>query len=283
MRFLICTDGTTLAESAVSFGASLAWAAGAEVTLLGVAVSPEAEDGLRAALGRAQRLLLAPAEEKVRFGRADEAIIAEAASGRYALIVVGSRGRRGLARLLFGSVSSRLARYAPIPALIVKGKSLEWAVRRVLVCTGGDVRGERAARWGGQIARWLKAEVTVLHVMSQMALSPPASLAGLVESAEQAITHGTREGKHLAREMELLREQDVTAEMRARPKLRHGLVLDEIVAEANEGNYYLVIIGAHEAPEARAGWAGLRDYMLDDVADQIISAVRRPVLVVKGK
>ena len=176
-------------------------------------------------------------------------------------------------------MASRLARYSRIPALIVKGRRP--AIRRVLACTGGDVRGERVARWAGQIARRLNAEITMLHVMSQMALSPQSKLDELSETAEQAIAQGTREGKHLSRELELLRKQEITAN--AHPKLRHGLVLEEIVAEANEGDYDLVIIGAHEAPELPAGWGWLGSYLVDDVADKIISAVNRPVLVIRGK
>jgi nucleotide-binding universal stress UspA family protein len=279
MRILLCTDGTPLAESAVRFGASIAQAAGMDATLLGVAASPQAEALVRASVARAQTLFPAHAGEKIRVGRAAGEIIAEAESGAYDLLVAGSRGRRGLARLIFGSVASRLARYARIPALIVKGKPT--GVRRVLACTGGDVRGERAARWGGQIARWLDAEITILHVMSQMALSPQSKLDELTETAEQAMAQGTREGRHLARAMELLREQGAAAN--ARPKLRHGLVVDEVAAEAREGDYDLVIIGAHEAPEMPEGWAWLKDYLFDDVADQIISTVNRPVLVVRGQ
>jgi len=279
MQILMCTDGSARAENAVSFGAQIAQAAGAEITLLGVAASPQAEAQVRASVAQAQALFSARAAEKIRIGQAAEEILAEADRGAYDLLVFGSRGRRGLARLLFGSVASRLARYARIPVLIVKGKAP--AVRRVLACTSGDVRGEKPARWGGQIAHWLNAEITVLHVMSQMALAPQAKLDELYETAEQAIAQGTREGQHLSRELELLREQAVTTT--ARPKLRHGLVLEEIVAEANEGDYDLIVIGAHEAPEIAAGWGWLRDYLFDDVADQIISAVNRPVLVVRGK
>jgi nucleotide-binding universal stress UspA family protein len=279
MRILMCTDGTPLAENALRFGALMAQAAGMEVTLLGVAASAREAARLRESLGRAQALFPMRVDEKVRVGKAAPQIIAEAETGQYDLLVFGSRGRRGLARLLFGSVASRLARYARIPALIVKGRRP--AIRRLLACTGGDVRGERVARWGGQIARWLNAEVAVLHVMSQMALSPQAKLDELSETAEQAMAQGTREGRHLEREMELLREQGAGAN--ARPKLRHGLVLDEIVAEAAEGDYDLIVIGAHEAPEMPEGWSWLRDYVFDDVADQIISAVNRPVLVVRGK
>jgi len=279
MRFLMCTDGSPLAENALRFAAPLARAARAEVTLLGVAASPQDEAQVRASFTRAQPLFLSEAEEKIRIGsRAADEILAEDQSGVYDLLVFGSRGRRGLDRLIYGSGASRLARYARTPVLIVKGQRP--GVRRVLACTGGEAPGERVARWSGQVAHWLGAEVTVLHVMSQLPLSSGAALDELRETAEQAIAGGTREGVHLAREMELLREQGVTTAMRS--KLRHGLVLEEIAAEASKGDYDLVVIGAHQAPDLPGGWAGFKEYLLDDVADQIISAVNRPVLVVRS-
>ena len=39
----------------------------------------------------------------------------------------------------------------------------------------------------------------------------------------------------------------------------------------------------HALNYGTAAFAGLRAYVLDDVADQIISAVQKPVLVVRGK
>jgi nucleotide-binding universal stress UspA family protein len=278
MRILMCIDGTTTGDNAVTFGAELAKAAQADVVLLGVAADGEAR--VREALARAQTLLPTRAEEKIRKGRVAQEILAEAESGTYDLIIVGSRGRRGWERLAFGSVAARLARYARPPVLIVKGPPRP-GVRRVLVCTSGDVRGERVARWGGQMARWLGAEITVLHVMSQIAISPRAKWDELSETAEEALEQGTREGQHLAREMELLRGQRGTTPLGVRPKIRHGLVVDEIVAEAEDGDYDLVVIGAHEAPEFPGNWDGV-EYLLEDVADQVFSALRRPVLVVKG-
>jgi nucleotide-binding universal stress UspA family protein len=280
MRILICTDGTLVGKTAVSFGALLARAAQADVTLLGIALVPEAVARLRQELTLVQSLLPTPAEEKVRQSRMAQAILGEADSGAYDLIVVGSRGRRGLERLAFGSVAAQLARYARIPVLIVKGEARP-AVRRVLACTSGDVRGERVARWGGQLARWLNAEITVLHVMSQIALSPRAKFDELMGSAEEALAQRTREGLHLAREMELLRGQKGTTPLGVRPKLRHGLVVEEIVAETEEGDYDLVVIGGHAAPESPKDWDKL-GFLLEDVADQIVSAMQRPVLVVKG-
>ncbi len=192
MRILICTDGTSVGQHTVSFGALLARAAQAEVTLLGILAGAGTDASVREALTSAQTLLPARAEEKTRRGkgRIAQEILAEAESGAYDLIVVGSHGRRGLQRLAFGSVAAQLARFARIPVLIVKGQPRP-AVRQVLACTSGDVRGERVARWGGQMARWLNAEITVLHVMSQIALSPRAKLDELSGTAEEALARGT--------------------------------------------------------------------------------------------
>ncbi len=55
----------------------------------------------------------------VREGRAADTIAAFAREERAALIVVGTRGRTGLPRLLLGSVAERVARLAPCDVLVV--------------------------------------------------------------------------------------------------------------------------------------------------------------------
>jgi nucleotide-binding universal stress UspA family protein len=47
------------------------------------------------------------------------AIVSYAASGRIDLIVIGTHGRGGMARLLLGSVAERVVRTAPCPVLTV--------------------------------------------------------------------------------------------------------------------------------------------------------------------
>jgi nucleotide-binding universal stress UspA family protein len=59
-----------------------------------------------------------------------------------------------------------------------------------------------------------------------------------------------------------------------RPKVRHGLVVDEIVAEARCEEYDLVVIGANRGE----GW---RRILLDDLAHQIIVKLNRSILVVR--
>ncbi len=284
MHLLIYVDETPLSEQAVGFGAQIAAATQAEVTLLAVANATAEEGRVRAALERAQGLLPAPAQEIVRRGRGVLELLREAETGRYGLIVVRSRGRRGWQRLAFGSVAARVARYAPVPVIIVKGPARP-TVRRLLACGAADVPNDRVARWSGRLAGWLGAELTLMHVMSQLALSPSATLEQLDDTADEAMASQTREGRHLLRQLEAARAQAAQAAGGAgavRAKLRHGLVVDEVMAEAVQGDYDLVIIGGHQAPAEFEGRDQVRNYLLEDVADQIVMALQRPVMVVKG-
>ncbi|MBI3244330.1 MAG: universal stress protein [Chloroflexi bacterium] len=246
MKFLICDKGSEAADVAGRLGSALARLAGAEATHF-----------------------------RVSDGDPVEQILTESARGSFDLIVIGTRSGRGLAKLFLGSTSSRLAKQSSLPLLIAKGR--RESVKRILICTGGERPGESCASWGGRVAAWTGASVTVLHVMSQLALARNAKLEDLQDSAEEAIAQSTREGQHLQKLMGLVREGGATGDVG--PKIRHGLVLDEIIAEIEEGDYDLLVIGAHHPPTGDL-W---RRLLLDDVADQIIRECPRPVLVVRAK
>jgi universal stress protein A len=56
----------------------------------------------------------------VRTGTAHEEIVAVATEERADVIVMGTHGRAGLARVLIGSVAERVIRFAPCPVLTVR-------------------------------------------------------------------------------------------------------------------------------------------------------------------
>lgn len=78
----------------------------------------------------------------------------------------------------------------------------------------------------------------------------------------------TSEGDVLAYDLKTLRAAGATT----RPKIRHGLVVEEILDEVGSENYDLVVIGRHR----QEGWERL---LLEDLAHEIITKVDRPVLV----
>ena len=61
-------------------------------------------------------------DSAVRQGHPRTAIVDAAAKWHATLIVIGSHGRKGLAKLLLGSVSEHVARHAPCSVLIVRTK-----------------------------------------------------------------------------------------------------------------------------------------------------------------
>jgi nucleotide-binding universal stress UspA family protein len=296
MRMLLCTGGSPHGQAALRYGAILARGSAEPATLLGVAEHPEDRAQIERALqegeawlagARAPRTLRA--RTKIRVGQAADQILEEVTSGEYDLVVVGTRGRHGITRFLLGSTAERIARQAEVPALLVQGDYD--AIERMVVCTAGGEPGLAATELAGRVARLAGAHVTVLHVMSQLpgSLVPPhagpfqvmpqtpaphelseAEARDLDATAEQLMRSDTWEGRHLREALAILADLEVPAEAR----VRHGLVLDEIVAEIHEGDYALIVVGSRPV----AGWMR---FLLSDVSQQIIGYTDRPVLVAR--
>jgi nucleotide-binding universal stress UspA family protein len=203
-----------------------------------------------------------------RVGRLADEVTHQAHLAPYDLIVIGSRGRRGLKRLLLGSVAVRVVEHALASVLVVKGQRRD--LKRFLVCSAAGPASEQTVRFAGQLARAVGASVTLLHVMSQLPLMGDASPADLEAQTKELIERRSREGVHMNRMLDLLATEGIAA----RAVVRHGLVLDEVVAEAREGRFDLLVIGAHTTP-------GIRARLVDDLSEQILLTVHRPVLVVQ--
>ncbi len=271
MRILMCTDGSSYAAEALRFGTLIAREAKDQVTLLGVMENAEEERRVVRMLQRTSNAIcdhVPHIETLIRRGHAAEEILEETEENEYDLVVVGSRGRRGITRFLMGSTAARLARYCPSPVLIVKGTRR--SLRSILVCTAGAESGEKDTELAGRIAALTGATIIALHVMSQLPLNLDVDAHDLECSTRALLTSDAREGVHLRKALRILKNLEVEAEA----KVRHGLVVDEILTEAKEGDYDLVVIGAHVA-------SGLDRFMLTDTTEQIVLGCDRPVLVVK--
>ena len=130
MKILVAYDGFEHSDNAVREAAALA-GDGAEITILSV-VPPDArgsksgghvglaphahEDVARGHAYLRERGI--PSTMEIQHGDAVDEIRAAAESGGYDLLVVGSRGRGPVGRLILGSVSTELARRSPIPVLV---------------------------------------------------------------------------------------------------------------------------------------------------------------------
>jgi nucleotide-binding universal stress UspA family protein len=113
-------------------------------------------------------------------------------------------------------------------------------------------------------------EITVLHVMSQIIAAPGVPDHQLYADVQELIAEDAPEGRLLAQDLRQLDRQGI----HPIAKVRHGLVVDEILAEARAGDYDLVVIGAHRGE----GW---QRFLLDDLAHKILAQMDRPVLIVR--
>jgi nucleotide-binding universal stress UspA family protein len=276
MRILICTDGSPAAEHSASLIAQLNYPPETEITLLGVSESDGDQTQLFSSFERIEKLFTGqktPLEKKIRYGNASEQIFREADENDYNLLAVGTSGHiRGFAGLKFGSTAQKLARLLTTPLLVARQVSQN--VDKVLICTGAETPSLETLSVGGKLVAHVKGEIVVLHVMSQVALRLDSPADDLVDTAESAIQRGTREGRHLLQAFELLKQAGVSGEVKL--LLRHGLVVDEVLAEIEQGSYNFLIIGGHYQ-HGRSYWTEL---LLEDLAGQLLQKAPCSVLII---
>jgi len=125
-RIVLGTDGSRFSDAAAIAAANLATKAGLPVTVVG-AMKPSFSEARRAeakvAVDRVVEHLKAQgiaADGIVAEGLPDELIVGTAQSRGADLIVVGSHGRTGVAKLLLGSTSERVISQTACPVLVVK-------------------------------------------------------------------------------------------------------------------------------------------------------------------
>jgi nucleotide-binding universal stress UspA family protein len=258
MRMLIAIRGTRHSQTTLQLGTYLLEACCSfEPPTVMTVVEREVDlRDDRAILGHAvERLALSGAEALTYIAEGVPAgeIVRKARSGAYDLVVVGEYSPYGtLGQLSKGSTTWRVVEQVPCSVLIAKGRISP--IRRILVCDSGVGDSPALGYMTAQLAEVLdgEQEVTVLHVVPEKGRGAEA------EGERPAYDPGTL----------------AIAGHEPRPLVRHGHVVDEVVAEAREGDYDLVIIGAHR----QQGW---RRLVSENLAFKIAAGLDRPVLVAR--
>ncbi|MFQ6089059.1 MAG: universal stress protein [Candidatus Methanofastidiosia archaeon] len=178
-------------------------------------------------------------------------ILKEADKGGYDLIVVGSHGMPAMIEFLLGEVSSKVLHHAKIPVIVVKR---ERNLERILMCTEGSRYAENAMKFTSEIAKKARSKVTVLCVI-------PNKREEYLKSAKEILKKGK----------ELLKKRGV----KAKTKVRVGEPAEQILLEAREGEYHLIVMGYK-------GKSEVFEFLLGDVASKVIHHSLRPTLVHRG-
>ena len=181
-----------------------------------------------------------------------------------------SQVRDALLTRIRGLVTQKVVARVALPVLIANLEARP--LHRVLVCDSGAQSPSLLQLFRARLPELLATmtDVTVLHVMSQISAAPGVKGEDLQATAEQLIQSHTPEGALLGQDLAYLDALN----LHTRAIVRHGLVVDEIAAEARSDAYDLVVIGAHRDE-------GLSRFLLDDLAHELVLDVERAILVVR--
>jgi nucleotide-binding universal stress UspA family protein len=272
MKILICSDGMPAAESAMRLGAAFAAPLKADVVVLGVAEKPEDEAALQQALEKqTESLRLQNVSPKIEMCTGDPVrrITDETTKIKYDLVIVGARETGSTGLHWRSETMYELIKSISPPVLVAIG---EWAqLKRFLVCTGGKEFIEQAVQLTGKLAKAVGASVTLVHVMAE----PPAIYADLVrleEDVDRLLASKSELGMNLSEQKADLEKLGVPAEVR----IRHGIVVDQVFAEARERSYDLIVTGSSRARGM------LRHYIMGDLTRTILNRANCPVLVARA-
>jgi nucleotide-binding universal stress UspA family protein len=283
MRILIAIDGSPQAGTTLRLAAHLlrGYVVDEPPVLLTVirheAERPKANSTLVQAC---QELAVPNVHVKTRVGRPDREILHEAQEEQFDLLIVvdGWHRRLAVSRHQQNMIAARVAEQALCPVLVVRGRV--GPIHRILLCDSGA--GSPLAtsgpytplldRFTASLANLFggEEEITVLHVMSQISAGPGVRGKQLRADVEELIAEQAPEAELLKQDLQTLSRPGI----RPRPKVRHGLVVEEILEEARDGDYDLVVVGAHRDE----GWQRI---LLDDLAHEILLQIDRPILVVR--
>jgi nucleotide-binding universal stress UspA family protein/uncharacterized membrane protein YfcA len=269
-RFLVASDGSEFSAAAVREAIGMARKCNAQLnvmSLVATGVEHEAlgESILKQEMETAQRHLDGIKEQAAGAGVAcethlihgqtvDREIVDLADRLKVDLIVMGRRGRRGLARLMLGHATAQVIGLAHCNVLVVP-RAARVEGRHLVLATDGSRFADSAAVTATTLAGFCKAKSTVVSVTT-----PGYGLESRQE-AEQVVQ----------RVVEHMKSEGIDAE---------GLVLDGrpdelIVTVAKERDADLIVTGSH-------GRTGLERVLLGSTTERILNETSCAVLVVKG-
>jgi len=272
MKILVCSDGSERARRALVSAAIIANATKAETTILGITKNEPEEPNLMAALREGAQVFREQAvgpEIVTKIGDPVAEIVRSTKETDYNLVVIGAE-RRGAQEFFLPSTKAYSIAEAIVPPVLVVPVSRP-AIKRILICSGGGTYIENAVRFTSTIAKDLAAEIALLTVTPR----PPA-MHGTIFRRQEDVAALLKSNSALGRNLRAAQEIIKRACVPVVVEVRHGIVIDEILAEVERRDYDLVVSGSWPVRDA---W---RHYAIGNVTREIVNRTHRPVLVVRS-
>jgi len=271
-NILVATDFSPASQVAARFAIEIARRHNASLLMAHVAASQSEKplmDAWRAGQAEimdhfiAGRLAGIPHELLVKPGDVWEVLAQLIAERSIDLVVVGTRGRTGVWKLIMGSVAERIFRQAPCPVLIVgpsSSQNPEAGPPRILVPTGFAHQSLYAVRYAMWLAEQLRSSLAVLHVVT--------------DAERLAAGEKQRIGKERMKRLRALVPAD--AKLASAPEffLEFGAATSQILATSAAWQPTLVVLGLRPLEAGRTETSQAKAY-------EIVCKAPCPVLVVR--
>lgn len=271
IHILVATDGSVESYEAVRFGATLTHALAGKLTLVHV-VGSAAERGAGETILNAARDEAAhcgaQGSTRIEIGDPAEVIVGVLREIAADMLVVGTHARKGIARVVLGSVAESLYKRALCPVAVVRRfDQSPGDIGPLIAPTDFSEGANHAVQAAALLARKLGVRLTVLHVLPE-ALPPKGEkdLEAKRWAAEKLRRDAEIRLRSLSESLGLGSEQiDLS--------LVTGVDAAEIVHMSKEIHAGCIVIGTR-------GLSGLPRVLLGSVTDQVLREAPCPVLVV---
>ncbi len=269
MNILVYIRRLPFSKPAVEFGGLIARLTGASITLLHAPEKRADKRDVENVLEKA-RAMLPDLEVRTQFRVADPvaSVMDEIKDGSYDMVILRARKAIRYRQRLGQKVARMVAQESPISVLAVKGKHPK--LERILICTGGKAVANKVISQGANLARAAGSSVTLLHVANPLP-SMYTGMEAMEEGLEAVLKTDTLFARHLREAARMLDEYQV----QARIELTHGDVAEEILAEAESGDYDLIVLGAARDQNR------IKEWLLGDVTRSIVNHSKRSILIVR--
>ena len=178
------------------------------------------------------------------------------------LLVIGTRGRRGVKRLLLGSVAEKVFRQARCPVLIVPPAAGEEArITRILYPTDFSKASLQAAPYAFSLARHYRAKLILLHVFE-----------GNIHSIEGLARQRTLVQKRLKRSV----LKDVHLDVKPELTVEFGEPAERIRKAAAEWQASLIVLAVRRDQPKVA-------HLAEGIAYKVVRQAPCPVLTVRRR
>lgn len=283
---LFLTDFSTAANAAIPYAAEVAKRFGAKVFALHMrtpVVNPMTEPATWAGLEEAAEAEATNQRETIRksFPGLEPHVLIEEGDfystlldtvekNKIDLIVLGTRGRSGVAKFFLGSVAEEIFRQAPCPVLTVGpftpgGPAWGGAITEIVYATDFSPESVAAAAHAISLAQEFQARLTLMHVIANEAPGDLLLPGELVKATEQHLRN------LVPREAELWCEPRFVVEQ--------GSPAEKILEVAKHHSADLIVLGMHKP----SGFPGADTHLPIAIAHKVISRAPCPVLTVRGQ